>query len=125
MINTIARILRKRPTEAERFLWRRLRGRQVHGFKFRRQFPIGEFVLDFVCLERKLAVELDGGQHAFQVEYDADRSTWLQEQGFQVLRFWNSQVFRETDAVLRDIATAVLSNGNPPPQPSPARGEGE
>ena len=119
----IAKILRKRSTDAERYLWKRLRRRQIHGFKFRRQVPIGPYVLDFACLETKGAIELDGGQHARQEEYDFARTAWLQSQGFRIVRFWNNQIFQETDAVLRKIEELLLSD-DPPPQPSPARGEG-
>ena len=125
MIKRIAKILRKRPTDAERYLWTMLRRKQIHSYKFRRQVPIGNYVVDFACMNKRLVIELDGGQHARQEEYDTLRDAWLQEQGFQVIRFWNNQVFKETEAVLRCIEEALLSADNPPPQPAPARGEGE
>jgi very-short-patch-repair endonuclease len=94
-------------TEAEQVLWRRLRQRQVYGHKFRRQFPLGVYVVDFACLERRLIVEVDGGQHGEQQSYDQRRDQWLQAQGFRVLRFWNHQVLQETDAVVAAIAEAL------------------
>ena len=87
-----ARILRKNSTDAERKLWQHLRRYQINGYKFRRQHPIGPYVVDFVCFEKRLIIEVDGGQHAQQVEDDNARTEWLQSQGFQVLRFWNNQV---------------------------------
>ncbi|MCZ6646284.1 MAG: DUF559 domain-containing protein [SAR324 cluster bacterium] len=122
MTKEFARTLRKNLTDAEQKLWRRLRRRQLHRHKFRRQFPMGAFVLDFVCLERKLIVELDGGQHASESKYDAARTLWLKEQGYSVLRFWNNQVFQEMEAVLEKIGVAL--SFHPPPPPSPTRGEG-
>ncbi len=99
-----ARELRREMTDAERLLWSRLRRRQMFGDKFRRQQPLGPYIVDFVCLDKRLIVELDGGQHAEQQEYDAERTRWLEEQGFRVLRFWNNQVFDEPESVLRVIA---------------------
>jgi very-short-patch-repair endonuclease len=112
-----ARKLRKNMTDAERALWLRIRRRQIVGYKFRRQQPLGKYILDFVCLESKLIVELDGGQHAVQEEYDSRRSQWLTEQGFRVLRFWNHQVFKESDAVVQAIYNALL----PPTRPTKGR----
>ena len=88
-----ARDLRRNPTEAERTLWRHLRQRHVAGRKFRRQHPIGRYVLDFVCLETKLVIELDGGQHADREAEDQGRTAWLEARGYRVLRFWNTEVF--------------------------------
>ncbi|MDO5091357.1 MAG: endonuclease domain-containing protein [Cardiobacteriaceae bacterium] len=98
-----ARQLRKNMTDAERHLWRRLRGKQLHGIKFRRQQSIGEYIVDFVSLEHALVIELDGGQHAVQQHYDAARSAFLQAQGYHVLRFWNHDVLQQTEAVLESI----------------------
>ena len=124
MTTARARRLRKDSTEAERAIWRRIRDRQLDGHKFRRQQPVGAFILDFVCLERKLVVELDGGQHAGQVSKDAERTAWLESQGFRVLRFWNHDVLRDIEVVAEAIRMAVL--GPPPhPTPLPRRGEGE
>lgn len=103
-------------TDAERALWTRLRRRQILGYKFRRQQPLGEYIVDFVCLEKKLIVELDGGQHLEHQDYDENRTEWLEEQGFRVLRFWNHQVFNESDAVVQAIYNALF----PPPAPTPS-----
>ena len=95
-----ARRLRKNLTDAEQLLWRRLRRKQIAGHRFRRQAPIGPYVVDFVCHDRKIVIELDGGQHADQVEQDARRDKLLAEQGFRVLRFWNNEVFENLDGVV-------------------------
>ena len=104
-----ARHLRKNMTDAEHNLWARLRRRQVHGCKFRRQQPLGPYIVDFVCLEKRLVVELDGGQHTDQQEYDARRTAWLQKQGFRVIRFWNQEVLVETEAVVQALAAELLA----------------
>ena len=105
-------------TDAEQALWHVLRSRQLEGFKFRRQHSIGRFVVDFVCLEQKLIVEVDGGQHAGQVEADAERTAYLQDKGFRVIRFWNNEVLTEMDGVaVRLLATLT-------PTPLPPAGEG-
>jgi very-short-patch-repair endonuclease len=119
-----ARALRRDLTEAERALWGHLRHRQLHEHKFRRQQPIGAFIVDFVCLERMLVIELDGGQHAAQAGRDAERTAWLESQGFHVLRFWNHDVLRDIQAVMEVIRNALL-DGPPHPRPLPRRGEGE
>jgi very-short-patch-repair endonuclease len=101
------RRLRKHLTEAERRLWQKLKRRQLASMKFRRQQPIGAFVVDFVCFERRLIVEVDGGQHAEQVPYDEHRTRWLEAQGYRVLRFWNNEVLAHTEAVAQVILDAV------------------
>ena len=100
-----ARELRTNQTPAERFVWYRLRYRQLGGFKFRRQHTLGPFIVDFVCLERKLALELDGGQHAdpTQGDYDARRTAWLIERGYRVYRLWNIEAVGEWDAAAERI----------------------
>jgi very-short-patch-repair endonuclease len=108
-----ARQLRKNMTDAERRLWYHLKLRQFDGKRFRKQAPIGVFVVDFVCFESSLIVELDGGQHAAQVEHDEVRTAWLNSRGFRVLRFWNSQVFEELDAVLESIWNALQDTDRP------------
>jgi adenine-specific DNA-methyltransferase len=121
MSRTKARHLRKNMTDAERTLWRHLRLRQFAGYKFRRQQPIGKYIVDFVCFERKLVVELDGSQHSEELVYDLERSAWLEKQGFRILRFWDNQVFNETDGVKEAIIGALNNPSytphlNPPPQ---------
>jgi very-short-patch-repair endonuclease len=115
-----ARQLRRDQTDAEQRLWAKLRDRQLGGAKFRRQHPIGYFVADFCCPQRKLVVELDGGQHAEDVAADQKRSRFLEERGYRVLRFWNHDVLGNTEAVLERIAEA-LSNPHPYPLPGRAR----
>jgi very-short-patch-repair endonuclease len=98
-----ARSLRKNSTETERRLWYAIRNRRLGGFKFRRQVWLGEYIADFVCVERKLIVELDGGQHAQSREYDERRTAALQARGFRVVRYWNSEVLMNLDGVLDDL----------------------
>ena len=95
-------------TDAELKLWRGLRQQQLEGFKFRRQYPVGLFIADFVCLEMSLIVEVDGGQHNESARDEA-RTAWLKAQGFTVLRFWNDQVLKETDSVLQEILSSLKS----------------
>ncbi|WP_054148388.1 endonuclease domain-containing protein [Rhizobium sp. AAP116] len=101
-----ARELRANDTEAEYRLWGDLRNRQLNGYKFSRQIPIGVYIVDFVCREQRLVVELDGSQHA-ENERDERRTEWLNGQGYSVLRFWNAEVLQERNAVL-DTILAVL-----------------
>jgi len=110
-----ARALRHNMTEAERRLWRRLRMRELSGFKFRRQRPMGNYVVDFVCLDRRLIIEVDGGQHAEQVDRDERRSAWLASRGFRVLRFWNNEVFEHLDVVCEVILQALEREESGPP----------
>jgi very-short-patch-repair endonuclease len=117
-----ARDLRTRATDAERRLWARLRNRRLLGVKFRRQDPVGPYIVDFCSRELKLIVELDGGQHATQAEYDAKRTEYLEASGYRVVRFWNNDVLRDAEAVVERIARLV---GDPSPRPSPQGGEGE
>jgi very-short-patch-repair endonuclease len=119
-----SRALRTSATEAERKLWRHLRDSQLNGARFRRQHPVGIFVLDFACVQQRLAVELDGGQHADDVVRDAGRTAWLEAQGWRVLRFWNNDVMGNVEGVLGAIAEALDVGNRPPPQPSPCQGEG-
>ena len=102
---TLARELRKRQTDAERALWSELRNKQIEGVKFRRQQPIGPYIVDFVSLERKLIIEIDGGQHNERKvrEEDQEREEWLKEKGYQILRFWNNDVLTNIEGVLERI----------------------
>ena len=101
-----ARAMRREPTDAERVIWRVLRDRRLGGLKWRRQMVLGRYIADFVCLELRLIVEVDGSQHA-ENAYDAERDAWLAGQGFQVLRFWNGDVLRDTDGVADTLLAAV------------------
>jgi len=98
-----ARSLRRNSTNAEKLLWKHLRMRQIGDYKFRRQQPIGTYIVDLVCQDKKLIVELDGGQHSEQVDYDERRTAWLQSIGYRVLRFWNHEVLAAPEAVLAKI----------------------
>ena len=110
-----ARELRRGQTDAERKLWARLRDRQM-GVKFRRQHPIGPYIVDFCCPERRLVVELDGGHHARQREHDARRTEFLAANGYHLLRFWNVDVFANLDGILERIGSA-FARPSPPPSP--------
>jgi len=125
-----AQLLRKKATEPERILWRHLRNRNFAGYKFRRQHPFDDYVLDFYCPSAKLAVELDGGGHNYHAGQirDRTRSEFLARRGIVVLRFWNHQVRRELDSVLQAIWFAVDQRqlDNPSPLSSPfGKGRGE
>ena len=98
----VARRLRKHSTDTEGHLWRHLRDKQIEGFKFRRQQPVGTYVVDFVNLEKKVIIELDGGQHALHPG-DRIRDEWLRAEGYKVLRFWDNQVFSDLEGVLETI----------------------
>jgi very-short-patch-repair endonuclease len=117
----VARRLRKNSTDTEKLLWQYLRAGRFDGHKFKRQQPLGNYVVDFVCFEARLIVELDGGQHADQAEADKFRDQWLNGQGFRVLRFWNNEVLTNLEGVLQCIHAALP----PSPRPSPVKGEGE
>ena len=126
-----AKSLRSNMTDAERRLWYRLRAHRCEGIKFKRQVPIGPYVVDFACLSRKLILEIDGGQHA-ENEADRIREQRLQEEGFKVLRFWNNDVLRQTETVLEFVMAALKDRPQTSPSPgalrappSPLRGEGK
>ena len=104
---TLSRQFRSNQTDAERRLWRELRDRRFLGFKFRRQHPVPSYVVDFACIEKKLVVGLDGGQHAVHTEKDADRTRYLEAQGFRVLRFWNNEVLGNIEGVLATLREAL------------------
>jgi len=107
-LTNMARNLRKRSTEAENLLWRHLRAKRLEGLKFRRQQPIGNYIVDFVCFEKRIIIEVDGGQHT--EEKDSKRDKWFNEQGFKVLRFWNNEVFGNTSGVLEVIRENCLNH---------------
>ena len=124
-----ARDRRQHSTDAELALWMRLRNRQLAGCKFRRQVPIGKDSVHFVCFERKVVIEVDGGHHQEQISSDTVRTTWLESQGFQVLRFWKHEVLADTEAVQEALLVALQESSpspdSPSPQPAPVKGEGE
>lgn len=121
-INDFAKDLRQQATQAEQTLWQRLRNRQILNAKFRRQHPISPYIVDFVCLERQLIVEADGGQHAERQTQDEKRTAFLEAQGFRVLRFWNNEVLTETETVLEVIFCALNETPHPNPLPKGERG---
>jgi very-short-patch-repair endonuclease len=102
-----ARRLRRNQTDAERVLWFHLRGRRLAGLKFNRQVPIDRFVVDFVCRDAKLIIELDGGQHDEGRARDTNRTEVLEAMGYIVLRFWNNDVLRNTDGVLEEVLRMI------------------
>ncbi len=114
-----ARSLRKQQTNAEQKLWYFLRNRQLMGYKFRRQYPIGHYIIDFFCFDKRLIIELDGGQHLLQENYDITRTHFLEHAGYRVIRFWDDTVLKDTQNVLEVIFDAL---GNPHLNPLP---EGE
>ena len=117
-----AKALRSNQTEAEARLWHHLRAHRFMDLKFKRQKPVGCYIADFVCWERRLIIELDGGQHAEQVAYDRRRDAWLRSEGYTVLRFWNNDVMQQLEGVLEQIRCAVAPS---PLAPLPQAGEGE
>jgi very-short-patch-repair endonuclease len=121
MADAFARELRRNMPDPERLLWFRLRNRQIGGAKFRRQMPIGPFIVDFACLERNLIIELDGSQHAGRVAEDDERTKWLNSRGYQVIRFWNYVIFEDLEAVLESIGLALLATPHPNPLPQGER----
>ena len=102
-----ARALRRTMTDAERKLWKILRQRQVNGRKFRRQVPLGRYITDFVCHEARLIVEVDGEQHAVPSEPETERTAFLENEGYRVLRFWNNEVLANLDGVYAMIVGAL------------------
>jgi very-short-patch-repair endonuclease len=123
-----AKKLRTNMTDAERRLWYRLRAHRFAGIKFKRQVPVGPYIVDFACVGRKLILEIDGGQHA-ENDADAIREQRLREEGFKVLRFWNNDALKRTNSVL-EIIMAALDEGHPspgalraPPSPQGERGK--
>jgi len=103
----LARNLRKNQTDTEQILWLQLRKKRFLSYKFRRQFPIEPYVVDFICLELKLIIELDGSQHSEQVDQDAERTLFLNQCGFKVVRFWNNEVINNLDGVMESLQLLV------------------
>lgn len=117
--SNFAKSLRQSQTDAEQLLWSKLRNRRLSGHKFRRQMPIGSYVADFVCMSARLVVELDGGQHAADVEHDGRRTELLKTEGYEVIRFWNNEVLQNMEGVLTVILQTIERRQTPSPQPSP------
>ena len=109
-LQDFARTMRKQPTEAEDRLWQALRDRRLMRLKFRRQMPVGRFIADFICLEARLIVEVDGSQHGGSLR-DSERDQELTRRGFRVLRFWNDDVLRELDSVCDTIVAVAREQG--------------
>ena len=103
-----AKQLRKNSADAEKYLWTQIRNRQLEGWKFRRQLPVGQYIVDFACAELRIIVEIDGGQHAEQIIYDLNRTKILQSKGYQVVRYWNNEVLGNIEGVLEAL-TLTLS----------------
>ncbi|SRR5258708_8891729 len=122
-----ARHLRREQTDAEKALWKLLRSRQLENYKFRRQHVIGPFIVDFCCLNPKIAVELDGSHHVDNKAYDKTRTEFLQEKGFEVIRFWDNEVLKESEAVISRILSALTSSSSESPiaRRKPGEGGGE
>ena len=117
-----ARSLRRQDTSAEADLWSALRSCRLDGMKWKRQVPFGPYILDFLCRDARLVVEVDGGQHADQIAYDARRTAYLERCGLRVLRFWNSDVLTNRDGVCLSILNAADAC---PLSPDAQRREGE
>ena len=107
-----ARSFRKGMTEAENRMWYFLRGRRLNGYKFIREQIIGDYIADFVCRQKKVVIEVDGGQHAKAVEYDKKRTEFLEKEGYRVFRVWNNEVFQNIEGVLEAILNLLESVPN-------------
>jgi very-short-patch-repair endonuclease len=121
----LAKNLRKKQTETEALLWSKLRDRQLMGLKFRRQQSIGNYVIDFACMDKNLLIEIDGGQHNTneKMEKDADRTLWLEEKGYQILRFWNNDITDNLDGVIEVILHSLIQKSPPHSNSLPRRRE--
>ncbi|MBI9049468.1 MAG: endonuclease domain-containing protein [Anaerolineaceae bacterium] len=104
---SFARELRKAQTKAEQTLWQVIRFKQINGIRFRRQHAIGPYIVDFCSPSKKLIIEVDGGQHLEQKEYDAQRTEFLQSKGYRVLRFWNNDVMNNLEGVIQEIIQTI------------------
>ncbi len=108
----------KKSTDAERLLWKHLKAKQLGGLKFRRQQPMKDYIVDFVCFEKGIVIEVDGGQH-YENKDDKKRDEWLRGEGFKVLRFWNNEVLKNINGVLKEIWNNCF---NHPPLTPPIKG---
>ena len=113
-----AKVLRKNFPDTERLLWKYLRAKQMEGCKFRRQEPVGSYIVDFICQEKRIVIEVDGGQHSPENKRDKERDKWLKGKGYKVLRFWNNEVLSNTEGVLEVIRDCL----NHPPLTPPLKG---
>ena len=118
-LRILAKNLRKRSTNTENYLWLFLRNRQLEGVKFRRQEPMGRYIVDFISYEKKLVIELDGGQHNENNTKDKDRDNWIKSKGYEVLRFWDNEDLKNKVGVLETIRKKLLT----PHPTSPTMGE--
>ena len=124
--NKFSKKLRRNSTETEKILWHYLRNRKFFGYKFRRQFTIGNYITDFICLEKKLVIELDGSEHlkAETIQYDKKRTEFLNKRGFKVVRFYNNDILNNIDSVLNCLYQELVSPSSGFQPPSPLQGEG-
>ena len=120
-LKPLARKLRKNATDTENLLWNSLRSKRFGGLKFRRQAPIGHYILDFVCFEKRIIIECGGGQHMEQKEKNEKRDKWFSDKGYRVLRFWDNQILQSLEIVLEEIHKACVKPP-PPLTPSPKGG---
>jgi len=119
-----SRQLRKNMTPQERKLWYIIRNRQFYGYRFRRQFPLGQYIVDFICREKKIVIEIDGGQHneIKNIQYDNKRTEYLISEGYKVIRFWNNDIDKNMGGVYNKLKEVFEIGENiTPPQPSPSR----
>ena len=107
VLTHLARDLRKNQTDTEQILWFQLRNRRLLNYKFRRQFPIEPYIVDFICLELKLIIELDGSQHSNQIDKDTERTLFLNQRGFKVVRFWNNDLYNNLEGILECVHLAI------------------
>ena len=123
LIKNHVRELRQNTTDSEKYLWFLIRAKRLNGYKFRRQHLVYPYIVDFICLQKKLIIELDGGQHAEQHKYDEKRTAFLESKGYKVLRFWNNEVIENTEAVVNDNFKLFKKGSLKPssPQPSPPK----
>jgi len=102
-LTKLAKQFRRKMTDAERVLWSHLRAKRLNNLKFRRQQPIGNYIVDFICFEKKIIIEVDGGQHMENKKTDLKRTQWLNEKGYRVIRFWNNDIMQNISGVYKEI----------------------
>lgn len=122
LLHQYAKQMRSHPTDAEALLWYYLRGKRIFDVKFKRQVPLGQYIVDFIAKSKWVIIEVDGGQH--HSDWDRVRDEWLKSQGYQVLRFWNDEVLTQTESVLESIRLCLSQKLPSPPAPLPHAGEG-